>query len=270
MASRNRTALITGANLGLGFEALAQLAEAGFCTAIITARTEAKAERAREQLAARVGRDAFDSVVLDNHDLPGIDDFLADLAEREQKIDLLLLNAGTAPPKKLVRTADGIEATVASTLVGHHQLTIGLLETGLLNDHARIVISGSESARGGVPTFNPVDVEAFSSKYFNGDLEAAIEAQFRMSPPAKYKPANGYASAKLFVTWWAAELAGRLSAGTTVNAVSPGNTPDTNASRNAPFYMRRLMIPMFKLMPRMTHSVARRGSEVPRGRRVWR
>jgi hypothetical protein len=83
-------------------------------------------------------------------------------------------------------------------------------ETGLLNDHARIVISGSESARGDVPTFNPVDVEAFSSKRFNGDLEAAIEAQFRMSPPAEDKPANAYASAKLFVTSWATELAGRL------------------------------------------------------------
>ncbi len=82
MAPRNRSALITGANSGLGFEASAQLAEAGF----YTARTEAKAERAREQLAARVGRDAFEPVVLDNHDLPGIDGFLADLAEREQKI----------------------------------------------------------------------------------------------------------------------------------------------------------------------------------------
>jgi len=55
MGPRNRTALITGVNSGLGFEASAQLAEAGF---IITA---------------------------------------------------------------------GIEATVASTLVGHHQLPIGLL-----------------------------------------------------------------------------------------------------------------------------------------------
>jgi hypothetical protein len=42
----------------------------------------------------------------------------------------------------------------------------------------------------------------------------------------------------------------------TVNAVSPGSTPETNAINNAPFYMRKLMIPMFKLMPGMSHSVA--------------
>ena len=41
----------------------------------------------------------------------------------------------------------------------------------------------------------------------------------------------------------------------TVNAVSPGSTPDTNAINNAPFYMRKLMIPMFKLMPGMSHTI---------------
>ena len=86
MASRNRTALITDANWGLGFEAAATIGGGGLLHGHHHARTEAKAERAREQLAARVGRDASEPVVLDNHDLPGIDDFLADLAEREQKI----------------------------------------------------------------------------------------------------------------------------------------------------------------------------------------
>ncbi len=41
----------------------------------------------------------------------------------------------------------------------------------------------------------------------------------------------------------------------TVNAVSPGSTPDTTAARNAPLYMRRLMLPILKLMPGMSHSV---------------
>jgi NAD(P)-dependent dehydrogenase (short-subunit alcohol dehydrogenase family) len=47
MAPRNRTALITGTNSGLGFEASTQLAEAGFYTVIITARTEAKERNPR-------------------------------------------------------------------------------------------------------------------------------------------------------------------------------------------------------------------------------
>ena len=41
----------------------------------------------------------------------------------------------------------------------------------------------------------------------------------------------------------------------TVNAVSPGSTPDTNAAKDAPFYMRKIMLPLFKLIPGMSHSV---------------
>ena len=139
--------------------------------------------------------------------------------------------------------------------MGHHLLTTRLLEKDLLSAKARIIIAGSEAARGDVPTFRPLDVNAFAAEHFKGDLEAAIEAQFSMEPPAEYKPSKTYATAKMFVAWWAAELALRLPAGMTVNAVSPGSTPDTNAARNAPFYMRYLMIPMLKVLPGMAHPI---------------
>lgn len=60
----------------------------------------------------------------------------------------------------------------------------------------------------------------------------------------------------MFVAWWAAQLATMLPEGMAVNAVSPGSTPDTNAINNASLYMRKLMIPIFKLIPGMSHSVA--------------
>ena len=125
-----------------------------------------------------------------------------------------------------------------------------------MRDTARIVIAGSEAARGDVPTFKPVDLNALAEQHFGGNLEAAIEAQMRMEPPATYKPSDTYATAKVFVAWWAAELSRVLPPGMAVNAVSPGSTPDTNAINNAPFYMRKLMIPLFKLLPGMSHSVA--------------
>lgn len=253
--AKHRTALVTGANSGLGFEASAQLAEQGYQRVIITARTTEKAATARDQLFARTGEDVFEILTLDNDDLATVESAAVALAERGGKIDLLLLNAGMAPPKTLVRTAQGIEGTVASTLVGHYLLTSRLLEEDLLGDNARIIIAGSEAARGDVPTFHPLDVDAFAAEYFDGNLEAAIEAQLLMEAPAKYKPSDVYATAKMFVVWWAAELAQSLPEGMTVNVVSPGSTPDTNAINNAPFYMRYLMVPMFKLVPGMSHSV---------------
>jgi NAD(P)-dependent dehydrogenase (short-subunit alcohol dehydrogenase family) len=254
--SDHPSALVTGANSGLGFEASAQLADHGYQRVIITARTTEKAESARDRLVARTGRDVFETLILDSDDLETVESAAAALAERGGKIDVLLLNAGMAPPKTLIKTAQGIEGTVASTLVGHHLLTSRLLEEDLLGDHARIIIAGSEAARGDVPTFHPLDVDAFAAEHFDGDLEAAIEAQLLMEPPATYKPSDVYATAKVFVVWWAADLAQNLPEGMTVNVVSPGSTPDTNAINGAPFYMRYLMVPVLKLIPGMSHSVA--------------
>jgi len=233
-----RTALVTGANSGLGYEAAAQLAEQGYGIVIITARTDEKARSARDALSARTGKDTFDTLALDNDVLGTVEAAAAELAERRQEIDFLLLNAGIAPTKDLVKTAEGVEATVSASLIGHHLFTMRLLEAGLLSDKARIVIAGSEAARGDVPTFNPIDFDAFAAEHFAGDLEAAIETQLRMEPPATYKPGDTYATVKMFVAWWAAELADRLPTG-----------------RNATFFMKRIMMPVFKLVPGMSHSV---------------
>jgi NAD(P)-dependent dehydrogenase (short-subunit alcohol dehydrogenase family) len=115
---------------------------------------------------------------------------------------------------------------------------------------ARIVIAGSEAARNDVPTFTAADLESVATKHFDGDRVAAAESLIRGTAPVKYKAANTYATAKLFVAWWAAELGRRLPEGMTVNAVSPGSAPDTGAARNATFFMRRVMMPMMKSMPK--------------------
>jgi len=251
----NRTALVTGASSGLGFEAAAQLADEGYGRVIITARTDSKAEVALADLEARSRASVFETLTLDLDDRGAVAAATKVLSDRGGQIDVLLLNAGIAPTKEIIKTADGIEATVAATLIGHHLLTMQLLEAGLLSDEARIVIAGSEAARGDVPMFKPVNIDALAAESFGGDLEAAIEAQMRMEPPIEYHPGNQYATVKMFAAWWAAELAQKLPQGMTVNAISPGSTPDTNAARNAPFLMRYVLLPVFKLVPGMSHTV---------------
>ena len=255
MTNENRTALVTGANSGLGLESSAQLAQQGYGRVIITARNEHKAKTARDELVSRTGKEVFETLTLDNGELATVEAAATTLADRGGAIDVLILNAGMAPTKSLTKTPQGVEATVASTLVGHHLLTMRLLEKGLLTPEARIVIAGSEAARGDVPTFKVVDFGELAANSFDGNLEAAIQAQAKMEPPAKYSPNTVYATAKVFVAWWAAELADKLPEGMTVNAVSPGSTPGTNAARNAPFFMKKIMMPFFKLIPGMSHSI---------------
>ena len=248
-----KSALVTGATSGLGLEAAAQLADQEYDRIIITGRTQAKAEAAKAQLESRTGRTAFESLVLDLDSLDSVGAAASELTARGGKVDLLLLNAGIAPGKELNTTVDGLEATVASSLIGHHLLTMRMLEDGLIAENGRIVISGSEAARGDVPTFGLVDLTGLAAQ--TGDLESSIEAQIRLEPPATYVPGDQYATAKMFSVWWALELADKLPAGTTVNVVSPGSTPDTNAVRNAPFFMRKFLVPFFKLMPGMSHQI---------------
>jgi len=243
------TALVTGATSGLGFEAAAQLAENDWSHVIITGRTSTKVEEARVRLVERTGRDIFSTLTVDLAKPNEVLRVATALPEAFDSIDFLLLNAGMVSGSRLLRNEEGLELTFASSLVGHHQLTMQLLADGRLSEDADIVIAGSEAARGDVPTFNPTDLTALADADYRGDRVAAAEALIR-GTGVTYKPATAYADTKLFVAWWAAELSRRLPAGMSVNAVSPGSAPDTDAARHANFFMKHVMMPMFKHAPK--------------------
>lgn len=249
------TALVTGASSGVGWEAAAQLAEAGYGRIIITARTDEKVAEAGVSLSARVPGAQFVPVTLDLDDFSSVSLAAETLITDGTAIDALILNAGVASTTKLRRTSAGIEQIMSATLTGHHAFTMHLLRGGMLSAHARIIIAGSEAARGDVPSFTVVDVAELAAASFDGDLERAIGAVLRAEPPLKYSNNSQYATAKTFAVWWAKELATQLPAGITVNAVSPGNTPDTKASRGMPAIMRRVLLPLMKLIPGVSHSV---------------
>jgi NAD(P)-dependent dehydrogenase (short-subunit alcohol dehydrogenase family) len=246
-------ALVTGATSGLGQAAARLLVAEGWREIIITGRSRARIDETATQLTAETGTPVFTPLELDLDAPLSVRSALAELVKRGRPIDLLLLNAGMMPGKKLVLTGAGIEAAQAP-LIGHHQLTVGLLRANLLSPHARIVIAGAEPARGDVPMFSFTDVGAFAKKHFQGDRSAAVEALVRNGPNVKYNPNRTYADAKLIIAWWAAALARRLPSGMAVYAVAPGSAPDTKAVRNLPPVMKWLMIPLVKLIPGMSQT----------------
>ncbi|RKE37225.1 short subunit dehydrogenase [Paraburkholderia sp. BL23I1N1] len=224
--------LVTGATSGLGYAAARTLAGEGWREIIVTGRSLARAQETAASLAAETKRQVFTPLELELDTPASVLSALAELVKRGRPIDFLLLNAGMVPGKARVITAEGVEASQAP-LIGHHQLTVGLLRANLLSPNARIVITSAEPARGGVPMFKYTDVDALAAKYHQGDLTAAMEALIRNGPNVKYVPNNAYADAKLFVAWWVAALARRLPSGMAVYAVSPGAATATNVSRQA-------------------------------------
>jgi NAD(P)-dependent dehydrogenase (short-subunit alcohol dehydrogenase family) len=229
---KHSIALVTGTTSGLGYAAASMLATKGYSHVIVTGRSLVGVQETAAQLTAETKNQVFIPLELDLNEPTSVQSALTMLFKLGLPIDFLLLNAGLVPGKKRVLTAAGVEASEAP-LIGHHQLTVGLLHTNLLSPNVRIVITSAEPARGGVPMFKYTEVPAFAAKYFRGDRTAAAEALIRNGPHVKYAPNNAYADAKLIVAWWAAALARRLPSGMAVYAVSPGASNATNVARNA-------------------------------------
>jgi NAD(P)-dependent dehydrogenase (short-subunit alcohol dehydrogenase family) len=246
-------ALVTGTTSGLGYAAASMLATKGYRQVIVTGRSLDRVQETAAQLAAETKTRVFTPLELDLDAPTSVQSALAKLVRLGLPIDFLLLNAGLVGGKKRVLTAAGVEASQAP-LIGHHQLTVGLLRANLLSPNARIVISGAEPARGDVPLFSFTDVAAFAAKHCQGDRTAAVEALLRNGPNVKYVPNRAYADAKLIIAWWVAALARRLPSGMAVYAVSPGSAPDTKAVRNASAALKWLMIPLVKLIPGMSQT----------------
>ena len=246
-------ALVTGTTSGLGYAAARALAGEGWREIIVTGRSLARVQETAAQLAAETKTKVFTPLELELDAPTSVQSALAELVRLGRPIDFLLLNAGVIPGKKRVLTAAGIEAAQAP-LIGHHQLTVGLLRANLLSPNARIVIAGAEPARGGVPMFKYTDVPAFAAKYHQGDRTAAVEALIRNRPNVKYVPNNAYADAKLIIAWWVAALAQRLPSGMAVYAVSPGGATATKVVRNAGPALKYLFIPIVNLIPGMNQT----------------
>jgi NAD(P)-dependent dehydrogenase (short-subunit alcohol dehydrogenase family) len=246
-------ALVTGTTSGLGYAAAHSLAGNGWREIIVTARSLARAHETAAKLAAEAARQVFTPLELELDTPSSVQSALATLVKRGRPIDFLLLNAGLVPGKSRAITEAGIEASQAP-LIGHHQLTVGLLRANLLSPNARIVIAGAEPARGDVPLFSLTDVAAFADEHHHGDRIAAVEDLVRSGPHVKYKANRAYADAKLIIAWWAAALARRLPSGIAVYAVAPGSAPDTKASRNASAVLKWVFIPLVKLLPGMTQT----------------
>jgi NAD(P)-dependent dehydrogenase (short-subunit alcohol dehydrogenase family) len=126
-----RTAVVTGANSGLGFETARRLAEKG-AHVIMTARSEDKGRKAAEAIRAEFSSAALEVRLLDLADLDSVFAFAEGLRADRIRLDLLVNNGGVmAPPRSL--SPQGHERQFATNHLGHFALTgqlLGLLESG--------------------------------------------------------------------------------------------------------------------------------------------
>lgn len=143
-----RTAVVTGANSGLGRQVALALAAAG-AHVVMTARDPGRGEQAVAQVRAAVPGASVELGSLDLADLASVRAFAARTgADHPAGIDLLVDNAGVmALPRGT--TADGFETQFGTNHLGHFALTGLLLPALLRRPQPRVVVVSSFAHRTG-------------------------------------------------------------------------------------------------------------------------
>src|ERR1700735_2706790 len=192
-----RTAVITGANSGIGLEAARYLAARG-ARVVLACRDEGKAQTVAAQIGAEVPGAEADTVALDLSSLQSVRAAAAAIRSRYPRLDLLVNNAGVMMPP-LSRTADGFELQFGTNHLGHFALT-GLV---LPQVTGRVVTVSSDAHKGGAIDFDDLNWER-----------------------KRYRPWRAYGQSKLANLLFASELQRRLTqAGSSVKATAahPGD-----------------------------------------------
>jgi NAD(P)-dependent dehydrogenase (short-subunit alcohol dehydrogenase family) len=144
-----RTALVTGANRGIGREVARQLAERGY-DVLLTARDGEQASAAAAQIAGETGANVR-ALTLDVSDPRSTEAAAASVSADPGRLDVLVNNAGVGLDFGVSGTApdfDAIEQTLQTNFYGAYRLTIALLDLLRKSAHPRIV--NVSSGMGGV------------------------------------------------------------------------------------------------------------------------
>ena len=153
-----KTALITGANSGIGYQAALELARHG-AHVLLGCRNEAKGRAALERLLHEAPGASAEVVQLDMASLASIRAFAAAFIGRRIALDLLINNAGVMALPKRELTEDGFERQFGTNHLGHFALT-GLLLPALLAAPApRVVTVASLAHRTGKIEFDNLQRE---------------------------------------------------------------------------------------------------------------
>jgi dehydrogenase/reductase SDR family member 12 len=140
-ALAGRTIAVTGATSGLGREAATQLARLG-AEVVLVGRDRDKTDRIQAEIARVTGSEALITACADLGELDQVRALAETLLARLPRLDVLVHNAGTLSPERHT-TGAGLEATVASQVLGPFLLTSLLLPSLRSAPRGRVVTMSS-------------------------------------------------------------------------------------------------------------------------------
>ncbi|MGO4529835.1 SDR family oxidoreductase [Paenibacillus sp. 2TAF8] len=192
-----QTAIVTGANSGMGLATTIELAKQGYHV-IMACRSEKRGQEALQQALQQSGSSEIELMLCDLGSLDSIRQFARQYRERYDHLDALVNNAGVVMVKRK-ETSEGFEQSIGINHLGHFLLTLLLIEPLKAAKQGRIVNVSSGAYKAGKIHFD--------------------DPHLRKG----YNPIKSYAQSKLANVFFTRTLAHKL-AGTSVtaNCLHPG------------------------------------------------
>ncbi len=182
-----RTAIVTGANTGIGFETARELARKGAHVTLACRSVDKGTAAMKRILAAFPGADASVEQ-LDLSDLRSVEAFAERYAAKHPRLDMLILNAGVMVPPES-KTAQGFELQFGVNHLGHFALTGALLPLVEATEGSRVVVVSSTAAVGASMNFDDLQFEKrgyaawkaygqskLANQLFNLELQRRLQA----------------------------------------------------------------------------------------------
>jgi NAD(P)-dependent dehydrogenase (short-subunit alcohol dehydrogenase family) len=179
-----RTAIVTGANSGLGLATARELARHG-AHVVLACRNTAKGERALAEIRAVAPDTQVELAALDLSSLDSVWSFAERYLADHDGLDLLINNAGLMAPPRGV-TTDGFELQLGTNHLGHFALTGRLIGAMEGRADARVVTLSSGMHKVGRINFDDLQSERRYSRWRAygqsklADLMSALELDRRL------------------------------------------------------------------------------------------
>jgi len=181
-----RTAIVTGANSGLGLSVARELARRG-AHVVMACRNLEKGHAALQEVERAAPRAELELAELDLASLASVEAFALSFrsGHGDRGLDLLINNAGVmAPPRR--ETADGFELQFGTNVLGHFALTGRLISLMEGHGDARVVTVSSNAHKFGRIKFDDLQSQHGYSRWRAygqsklGDLMLALELDRRL------------------------------------------------------------------------------------------
>lgn len=181
-----KTVIVTGANIGIGFETALALYKAG-AHVVLACRNQYHAEKALVKMQENKGKGSLETGLLDLSSLESVKTFAETFLSKHDRLDILINNAGVANPPE-AKTSEGFELQFGTNFLGHFSLTAYLYPLLFTTANSRIISLSSIA-------------------YLHGQIDFE-----NLRSEKSFDSSREYCQSKLATTIFGVELQRRLSA----------------------------------------------------------